>query len=227
MRVLVVEDSSRMAAILKRGLTEEGYVVGLAFDGVAGLHMAGGGTYDLVLLDINLPGMDGFSVIHALREKRSDVPVIIITARDTVRDRMEGLDCGADDYIVKPFAFEELLARIRATIRRSGARQEPLLRFGDIEIDPASGLASRGGQVMNLSAREFTLLRVFAANANRIMTRSRLYEAVWNARYDGLSNVLDVYVNYLRNKLERGCRSRVIHTVRGTGYLFGEPLDAE
>jgi DNA-binding response OmpR family regulator len=192
MRILIVEDSSRMAAVLRKGLSEECYAVDVAADGVTGLHMAEGGEYDLVLLDVNLPGMDGFSLIRALRKKRSDVPVIMVTARDAVPDRIEGLDCGADDYIVKPFAFEELLARIRAAMRRSGARAEPVLRFEDIELDPAQGHASRGGQVISLSAREFALLRVLLANANRVMTRSRLYESVWNAEYDGLSNVLDV-----------------------------------
>jgi DNA-binding response OmpR family regulator len=223
MRILVVEDSSRMAAVLKKGLTEECYAVDVAADGVTGLHLAEGGEYDLVLLDVNLPGMDGFALIRTLREKRSDVPVIMVTARDSVSDRIAGLDCGADDYLVKPFAFEELLARIRATMRRAGAREEPVLRFEDIVLDPAKGHAQRDGQVINLSAREFALLRVFLANADRVMTRSRLYESVWNAEYDGLSNVLDVYVNYLRNKLEKGGRPRVIHTVRGRGYLFGRP----
>ena len=223
MRILVVEDSSRMAAVLKKGLTEECYAVDVAADGVSGLHLAEGGEYDLVLLDVNLPGMDGFAVIRELRKKRSDIPVIMVTARDSVPDRIKGLDCGADDYIVKPFSFEELLARIRATMRRTGAREEPVLRFEDITLDPAKGHAQRGGRTLDLSAREFSLLRVLMANANRVMTRSRLYESVWNAEYDGLSNVLDVYVNYLRNKLEKGGRARVIHTVRGRGYLFGKP----
>lgn len=222
MRILVVEDSSRMAAVLKKGLTEECYAVDVASDGITGLHLAEGGAYDLVLLDLNLPGMDGLSLIRELRGRRSDVPVIMVTARDAVGDRVEGLDCGADDYIVKPFAFDELLARIRATMRRAGSREEPTLRFQDIEIDPASGRASRGGQIIDLSAREFALLRVFLANPERVMTRSRLYESVWNAEYDGLSNVLDVYVNYLRNKLEKGGHPRVIHTIRGRGYMFGK-----
>jgi DNA-binding response OmpR family regulator len=222
MRILVVEDSSRMAAVLKKGLTEECYAVDVAADGPAGLHLASGGEYDLVLLDINLPGMDGFSLIQALRKKRSDIPVIMVTARDSVQDRIEGLDYGADDYIVKPFPFDELLARIRAIMRRPGAREQPIMRFEDIELDPAQGHASRGGQTIDLSAREFALLRVFMANAERVMTRSRLYEAVWNAEYDGLSNVLDVYVNYLRNKLEKDGGTRVIHTVRGRGYVFGK-----
>lgn len=222
MRVLVVEDSARMAQLLKKGLSEECYAVDTAADGVEGLHLARGGEYDLVILDVNLPGLDGFSLIRALRQARSDVPVIMVTARDGVADRVAGLDGGADDYLVKPFAFEELLARIRALLRRPGSCAEPVLRYGDIELDPAKGQATRAGRVLPLSAREFALLRVLLANADRVMPRARLYAAVWNSDYDGLSNVLEVYVNYLRNKLEEGGGSRVIHTLRGRGYVLGE-----
>lgn len=222
MRILVIEDSTRMAQTLKRGLTEECYAVDVEGDGIAGLQMARTGDYDLILLDVNLPGMDGFTLIRKLRETRSDIPVIMVTARDKVQERVEGLDGGADDYLVKPFAFEELLARIRALLRRPGARAEAILRFQDIELDPASGRALRNGRNMALSAREFSLLRVFLSNPRRILTRARLYESVWNNEYDGLSNVLDVYVNYLRNKLEDTGGERVIHAVRGRGYILGE-----
>jgi DNA-binding response OmpR family regulator len=221
-RVLVIEDSVRMARSLKRGLSEECYAVDLASDGETGLHMAEGGEFDLVLLDINLPDMDGLSVIRELRRRRSDVPVIMVTARDDIRDRIEGLDAGADDYITKPFAFEELLARIRATMRRPGARAAPVFRYDDIELNPARGQAMRAGRPLSLSAREFALLQVFLASPDHLLTRTRLYEAVWDSDYDGLSNVLDVYVNYLRTKLERDGGRRVIHTVRGRGYLFGQ-----
>ena len=224
MKVLVVEDSVRMARLLKKGLSEECYSVDVASDGVSGLHMASSGEYDLVLLDINLPGMDGFALMEELRRKRSDVPVIMVTARDDVEDRVRGLDGGADDYVTKPFSYEELLARIRATMRRPGARAQPVLRFEDIELSPAVGRVTRGGKPIGLSAREFALLRVLMANAERIMTRARLYEAVWGTDYDGTSNVLDVYVNYLRNKLEADGGTRVIHTVRGRGYVFGKQL---
>jgi DNA-binding response OmpR family regulator len=222
MRILVIEDSTRMAQTLKRGLSEECYAVDVEGDGIAGLHLAQGGEYDLILLDVNLPGMDGFTLLRKLRALRSDVPVLLLTARDKTSDRVEGLDCGADDYLVKPFAFEELLARVRALLRRPGARTEPILRFEDIELDPALGKASRNGVSMALSAREFALLRVFLANSRRILSRAKLYEAVWNSEYDGLSNVLDVYVNYLRNKLEAEGGKRVIHAVRGRGYILGE-----
>jgi two-component system, OmpR family, copper resistance phosphate regulon response regulator CusR len=223
MKVLVVEDSERMARSYEKGLGEEGYVVTVASDGPTGLQLARGGDFDVVILDVNLPGgLDGFRIVRRLRQSRSDVPVIMVTARDGVQDRIEGLDGGADDYVVKPFSFAELLARIRAIVRRPGARAEPILRFADVELDPASGRVIRGGNALDLSAREFSLLRAFMRQPGHILGRAQLYEAVWGTEYDGLSNVLDVYVNYLRNKLEEGGGPRVIHTVRGRGYVFGE-----
>lgn len=221
MRVLVIEDSPRLSQSYKKGLTEESYAVDLALNGIDGLHMAESGEYDLVILDINLPGMDGFTLIRKLRQARSDVPVLMVTARDGVQDRIEGLDAGADDYLVKPFSYGELLARMRALLRRPGSRAQTSLKFADIELDPASGRVFRAGKQLALSAREFSLLRVFLANPNKVMSRAKLFESVWNAEYDGLSNVLDVYVNYLRNKLEDN-GPRVIHTARGRGYLFGD-----
>src|SRR5688500_813437 len=223
MKVLVIEDSVRMAQTLKLGLGEEGFTVDVATDGPTGLRLASAGDFDLVLLDVNLPGMDGFALVRELRKTRSDVPVVMLTARDSVEDRVQGLDGGADDYVTKPFSFEELLARIRAVTRRPGARSEPVLRYADVELDPATGRATRGGRPMDLSARECALLRTLIGNAGKILTRGRLYEAVWGTEYDGSSNVLDVYVNYLRNKLEEGGGPRVLHTVRGRGYVFGDP----
>jgi two-component system, OmpR family, copper resistance phosphate regulon response regulator CusR len=223
MKVLVIEDSDRMARSLQKGLGEEGYVVELAGDGPTGLRLARSGDFDLVLLDLNLPGMDGLELVRELRKSRSDVPVVMVTARDSVEDRIAGLDGGADDYIAKPFSFSELLARVRAVMRRPGTRTEAILRHADIELDPASGRASRGGKPLELSAREFALLRAFMRQPGHILGRAQLYEAVWGDQYDGLSNVLDVYVNYLRNKLEAAGGMRVIHTVRGRGYVFGEP----
>lgn len=222
MRVLVIEDSARLAQSYKKGLTEESYAVDLAHDGVAGLRMAQSGEYDLVILDVNLPGLDGFTLMKQLRQSRSDVPVLMVTARDGVDDRIAGLDAGADDYLLKPFSYGELLARMRALLRRPGARAQTVLKFGGIELDPSSGRATGGGRHLPLSAREFSLLRVLLANPNRVMSRARLFEAVWSAEYDGLSNVLDVYVNYLRNKLADAGLPRVIHTVRGRGYVLGD-----
>ena len=222
MKVLVVEDSPRMARALKKGLGEEGYAVEVAGDGPSGLHLARTGDFDLVLLDVNLPGMDGFTLVRELRKTRSDVPVVMVTARDGVQDRIEGLDGGADDYVTKPFSFDELLARVRAVTRRPGARAEAVLRVADVELDPASGRATRGGQPLDLSAREFALLRAFMLRPGHVLGRAHLYESVWGGEYDGLSNVLDVYVNYLRNKLEGGGGPRLLHTVRGRGYVFGD-----
>ena len=211
-----------MAQTLQKGLEEECFAVDVASDGPGGLRMACGGEYDLVLLDVNLPGADGFSVVRELRKVRSDVPVVMVTARDSVDDRIRGLDGGADDYVTKPFSFQELLARIRAVTRRPGARSQPVMKAAGVELDPATGRASRGGRALELSAREFALLAAFMRNAGRILSRASLYEAVWGSDYDGMTNVLDVYVNYLRKKLEADGGPRVIHTVRGRGYTFGE-----
>src|SRR5688572_21843650 len=188
MKVLVVEDSPRLAGSLKKGLAEESFSVDVAADGVSGLHMARAGDYDVVLLDLNLPGMDGLSLVRELRRSRSDVPVVMLTARDSVEDRVTGLDSGADDYVTKPFSFQELLARIRAVMRRPGARAEPVLRVGDVELDPAAGRAARAGVLLDLSAREFALLQAFMRSAGRVVSRASLYEAVWGTEYDGLSN---------------------------------------
>ena len=222
MRVLVIEDSPRLAQSFKKGLTEESYAVDNALNGVDGLHMAQSGEYDLVILDINLPEMDGYTLIQRLRETRSDVPVLMVTARDSIEDKIKGLDLGADDYLPKPFVYAELLARMRALLRRPGARAQAILKYKDIQLDPSSGRVLRAGKQLALSAREFSLLHVFLSNPNRILSRARLFEAVWNMDYDGLSNVLDVYVNYLRNKLEVIGEPKVIHTVRGRGYVFGD-----
>ena len=218
--VLVVEDSQRMAATLQQGLTEESYTVTIEHDGLAGLQLAVTGEFDIVLLDVNLPRMDGFTFIRELRQKRSDIPVIMVTARDGVADRIEGLDGGADDYLVKPFAFDELLARIRALLRRPGARTQPELKYADVLLDPVSGRAVRNGRNLMLSVREFALLRVLLSNQNKILSRAELYDAVWTGP-EGGSNIVDVYVNYLRNKLEAH-GSRVIHTARGRGYVLGD-----
>lgn len=223
MRILIVEDSLRMARTLEKGLGEEGYVVEHAEDAETGLRLAQGGEYDLVLLDLGLPDRDGLSVIADLRRARSDVPVVVITARVSVEERIAGLDAGADDYVAKPFSFDELLARIRAVMRRPGARSAPVLAFEDVELDPARGQATRSGEPLELSAREFALLREFLANPDRVLSRTHLYESIWGVGYDGTSNVLDVYINYLRRKLEARGGTRIIQTVRGRGYLLGPP----
>ena len=226
MRVLVVEDSMRMAQLMREGLLEEDYLVDVATDGLDGLRMAAGGDYDLVLLDINLPGIDGFEFMKRLCTARSDVPVMMVTARDDVQNRVDGLDSGADDYLVKPFSFEELLARMRALLRRPASHAQTLLSYGDIELDCVAGRASRAGKSLSLSSREFALLRVLLEHPNQIIARERLFESVWRVKFDGASNVLEVYINYLRNKLEEHGRPRAIHTVRGRGYLLGDESSA-
>ena len=226
MRVLVVEDSPRMVQLLREGLVEEDYLVDTAADGLTGLRMAAGGDYDLVLLDVNLPGIDGFEFMRRLRAARSDVPVMMVTARDDVQDRVEGLDSGADDYLIKPFSFEELLARMRALLRRPASQARTVLSFGDIKLDSASGRATRAGKSLALSALEFTLLRAFLEHPNQVLSRERLFESVWRVKFDGVSNVLEVYINYLRNKLEDHGHPRAIHTIRGRGYLLGDETSA-
>jgi len=213
-----------MARVLEKGLREEGYVVELATEADTGLTLARSGEHDLVLLDLGLPDRDGLALLRELRETRSDVPVVVVTARASVEERIEGLDAGADDYIAKPFSFDELLARIRAVMRRPGARSAPVLSFGDLVLDPARGQATRAGRPLQLSAREFALLRELLANADRVLGRAHLYESVWGTEYDGSSNVLDVYINYLRRKLEADGGERIIHTVRGRGYMLGHSM---
>ncbi len=223
--ILVVEDAVKMANLLKMGLSEEGYKVSVASDGETGLKKAQTGDFDLILLDINLPKLDGFGLIRQLRRSRSDVPVIMVTARDSMEDKISGLDDGADDYLVKPFAFEELLARIRTVMRRPGSRDIAQLTFDDIVLNSSSGKVWRSDEELYLTPKEFNLLRVFMQRADRILSREELEMQAWETEYDVASNRLDVYVNYLRNKLESGGKSRLIQTIRGKGYRLGYPRE--
>ena len=223
--ILVVEDAVKMANLLKMGLSEEGYKVSVASDGETGLKKAQTGDFDLILLDINLPKLDGFGLIRQLRRSRSDVPVIMVTARDSMEDKISGLDDGADDYLVKPFAFEELLARIRTVMRRPGSRDIAQLTFDDIVLNSSSGKVWRSDKELYLTPKEFNLLRVFMQRADRILSREELEMQAWETEYDVASNRLDVYVNYLRNKLESGGKSRLIQTIRGKGYRLGYPRE--
>jgi len=222
MRILLIEDASRMAAVLRRGLAEIGHAVEVADDGETGLALALNGDFDLVLLDLNLPRLDGLELLRRLRARRADLPVIAVTARDAVEQRIEGLDLGADDYLTKPFSFAELLARIRAVARRPGARAPADLLYSNLRLDPSLGRAWRGDRLLSLSLREYALLALFMRRAGRTLSRAQLYEGVWGMEYDGLSNVLDVHINHLRNKLEAGGGTRLIHTVRGRGYRLGD-----
>jgi two-component system OmpR family response regulator len=220
MRILLVEDEPKMAAVVARGLRHEGYAVDIACDGDEALFQARVYEYDAVILDVMLPGIDGFEVCRAMRDEGHWSPVLMLTARDHVDDRIRGLDVGADDYLVKPFSFGELLARVRALLRRRPRERPTVLRAGDIELDPAAHEVTRAGQEVGLTGREFALLRYLMENPDEVLTRTRLLEHVWDANYDGPSNIVDVYVGYLRKKLEQPFGRPLIKTVRGVGYTL-------
>jgi two-component system OmpR family response regulator len=224
MRVLVVEDEIKMASLIRRGLRSEGLAADVAIKGEDALWMAGSTGYDAIVLDVMLPGIDGFETCRRLREEGIWSPVIMLTARDTVEDRVAGLDGGADDYLAKPFSFAELLARLRALMRRGAAERPPVLRVGDLELDPAARSVVRDGSSIDLTAREFALLEYLMRHSGEVLTRTQLIEHVWDFAYEGDSNVVDVYIRYLRNKVDRPFGRDQIETVRGAGYrLRAEP----
>jgi two-component system OmpR family response regulator len=218
MRVLVVEDETRMASLLKRALEEEGHAVDVAADGADGLWLATENPYGAIVLDVMLPDFDGFELCRRVREKGQWVPVIMLTARDSVGDRVRGLDAGADDYLVKPFSLAELAARLRALARRDDRPRPAVLAEGDLKLDPAAKRAWRAGAELHLSPKEFALLELFLQHPGDVLTRSRIIEAVWDFAYDGGSNVVDQYVNYLRRKIDAPFGRHDIETVRGMGY---------
>jgi DNA-binding response OmpR family regulator len=224
MRILVVEDERKVAAFVRQGLVEEGHVVEVAADGAAALDaVADGPPYDLVVLDVMLPKRDGLHVLKTLRARRMQAPVLLLTARDGVADKVAGLDAGADDYLAKPFAFEELLARVRALLRR-GRGGEPVLRVADLSLDPATRMVTRGRRRIVLTAREYALLEYFLRNTGRVLTRPMITQHVWGMDFDPESNIVDVYVGYLRRKIDADGEPRLIQTVRGAGYtLSAEP----
>jgi len=220
MKILIIEDEKRMAGILKKGLEENAFLVDLAHDGEEGMYMAENYPYDAVLLDIMLPAMDGLTILNALRSKRSEVPVLLITARGEIESRIKGLNFGADDYIVKPFDFHELLARLKSVIRRSKGKPSPLVAIDDLSLDMNSRSVCRGGIEIRLSATEYNLLEYLALNNGRVISRTELTEHIYDTDFDRDSNVIDVYVNHLRNKLDKGFDRQLIHTVRGAGYIL-------
>jgi two-component system, OmpR family, response regulator len=214
----VVEDETKMASLLRRALEREGYAVDVAGTGVDALWLGTENEYDAVVLDVMLPPPDGFEVCRTLRERGRWAPVLLLTARDAVEDRVAGLDAGADDYLPKPFSFAELYARLRALTRR-GARERPVtLTVGDLVLDPAAHLVCRAGRPVDLSPKEFALLELFMRHPGEVLTRTRMLEHVWDFAYDGRSNVVDVYVRYLREKVDRPFGRHSIETVRGVGY---------
>jgi two-component system response regulator MprA len=220
--VLVIEDEERIADFLRRGLTFEGYKVLVAPDGPSGLAVAREQPPDVVILDWMLPGMDGLEVCRRLRAAVS-MPILMLTAKDSVADRVTGLDAGADDYLVKPFAFEELLARLRALLRRSKpAEATETLKFADLTLDPVAREAKRGERRLILTAKEFNLLELFMAHPRQVLTRETIYDRIWGYDFGGESNIIEVYIRYLRQKTEAGGESRLLQTVRGVGYVLRE-----
>ena len=221
MRILVVEDERKVASFLRQGLQEEGHAVEIAGDGVAALDLLlGEPGYDLAILDLMLPKRDGFDVLRTLRRRHVQTPVLILTARDAVPDKVTGLDLGADDYLTKPFAFEELLARVRALLRRREGPRAPVLALADLVLDPATRTVTRGGRRMTLTAREYALLEYFLRNAGRVLTRPMIAQHVWGLDFDPESNIIDVYVGYVRRKIDAEGERRLLHTVRGAGYML-------
>jgi two-component system, OmpR family, response regulator len=218
MRLLVVEDETRMARVIKRALEEEGHAVDIAHNGTDGLWLATENAYGAAVLDVMLPDFDGFELCRRLRQKEVWIPVIMLTARDSVADRVRGLDAGADDYLVKPFSLAELAARLRALARRDDRSRPVLLAEGDLRVDPAARRAWRAETELRLSPKEFALLELFLRHPGEVLTRSRIIEAVWDFAYEGGSNVVDQYVNYLRRKVDTPFRRHDIETLRGMGY---------
>lgn len=222
MKILVIEDEVKVASLLRKGLEQSGYQVDLAFDGEEGLEKFRGHEYDLVLLDLMLPKVSGWELIPQMRKGKPALPIIALTARVSVEDRVEGLNLGCDDYLVKPFSFAELLARIQAQLRRGTALGTTELHAADLVVDALKRKVTRGGKIIELSNKEFSLLEYLLRNKDQIVTRNMIVENVWDASFDSFTNVVDVYINYLRNKIDRGFEPRLIHTVRGVGYTLHE-----
>jgi len=220
MRILVVEDEAKVASFIRRALEEESYAVDLCADGAQGLALGEGGGYDLIILDVMLPTLSGVEVLTALRRKKIGTPVLILTARAQVEHKVRGLDADADDYLTKPFAIEELLARARVLLRRGSGAAAGTLQVDDLTLNPATREVTRGGQKIELTAKEYALLEYLMRNAGRVLTRPMIAEHVWNQDFDTYTNVIDVYVNYLRTKLDEGHTRKLIHTIRGSGYVL-------
>lgn len=220
MRILVVEDDKKVASFLEKGLREEGYSVDVAHNGADGLLNAHVHDYDLLVLDVMLPGKTGLEIVRSLRSRESSVPVLLLTARSDQSDIVLGLDAGADDYLTKPFGFDELVARVRALLRRGGSSRSDRLLYDDVELDRVTHKAHRGGDRLELTPKEFQLLEFLMLNAERVVRRTELLEKVWDLSFDPMSNVVDVHVGHLRRKLRAAGDDPLVHTVRGVGYIF-------
>lgn len=223
MKILLVEDNEKLAEFVKTALVEEHYSVDIAGDGEEGLRLADVNSYDIIVLDIMLPGKDGLTVCEELRKRGERCPVLLLTAKSKVRDKVRGLDLGADDYLTKPFEIEELLARIRALLRRQNSEKTVVLKVGDLVMDQATRQVTRAGEELHLTAKEYALLRYLMMNANEVVPRSMIIEHVWDVESAAFTNVVDVYINYLRSKVDRGFAEPLIHTVRSVGYILKEP----
>jgi two-component system, OmpR family, copper resistance phosphate regulon response regulator CusR len=222
MRLLIVEDEHKTAAYLSRGLEENGFVVDVAHRGEDGAHLARTGAYDALILDVMLPGRDGWSIIEELRREQIETPVLFLTARDAIHDRVRGLELGADDYLVKPFAFSELLARLRSIVRRGRAKSPPSLRVADLELDAIRHRAVRAGRPLELTPKEFQLLTLLLRRTGEVLSRTLIAEEVWDINFDSDSNVVEVHMRRLRSKVDDPFDRKLIHTVRGVGYVLEE-----
>ncbi len=220
MRLLLVEDEKKVARLIKKGLEEDGYAVDWASDGEAGFYMGLDSFYDLIILDVNLPLKNGLTVLKELRKKKITTPILLLTVRATIEDKVIGLDTGADDYLPKPFSFQELRARVRALLRRQSRTESPVLQVADLTLDPARRIVSRGGRGIDLTAKEFALLDYLMRSKERVVTRTMIADHVWDDNFETTTNIIDVYVNYLRKKIDAGNKTKLIHTVRGVGYVL-------
>ena len=220
MRILVIEDEKKVANFIKKGLEEEHYAVDTAFDGEEGLYMTEVNEYDLIVLDLMIPKIEGLEVLRRIRRKKNNVPILVLTARNTVEDVVKGLDAGCDDYVTKPFAFMEFLARIRALLRREKTDKEPLLTIADLTLSPVTHKVMRQEKEIELTSKEYALLEYFMRNPEKVLTRTMISEHVWDYHFDSMTNVVDVYVNYLRKKIDKDFEPKLIHTIRGIGYMM-------
>lgn len=220
MRILIVEDEKKVSGFIKKGLEEETYAVDVANDGEEGFHLASMNQYDLIILDLMLPKMDGLEVLTRLRDKKVSTPILLLTAKDAVEDKVTGLNKGADDYLTKPFAFSELLARIRSLLRRGQVESKTELRVGDLCLDLVSHKVSRNGEEIELTGKEYSLLEYFMRNEGKVLTRTMIAEHVWDYNFDTFTNVIDVYVNHLRKKIDKKYPAKLLHTLRGVGYVM-------
>ena len=220
MRILIVEDEKKVAAFIKKGLEEETYAVDIATDGEEGFHLGEQNQYDLIILDLMLPKINGLDILSGLRSQNIETPILLLTAKDSVEDKVEGLNQGADDYLTKPFAFSELLARIRVLLRRGKSESKTTLEIADLTLNLVSHKVSRGNEEIELTGKEYSLLEYFMRNQEKVLTRTMIAEHVWDYNFDTFTNVIDVYVNHLRKKIDKNFSTKLLHTLRGVGYVM-------